>query len=239
MRLEDAGEVFALAIGGRFHDAGKTGQELRERVVTVGIITGTLLTPPGVTDGVSVQQDYLTLTHHGIVGDVHYGPGKVGKHDDLLRVMGGHPKGAPRRNNRQITMVGVLDFWRIAEEMGLPGGDIPPGLLGENLRIEGVNTDFTHTPASYAVVYDPDGNPRRVTLSISGINRPCGGPHAAIARHFGMSFLPNKQFRRVAEGHRGVIAEVLTPGPADPHETGCTDDPTAEIHPEDRVIFFT
>ena len=207
------GEATAKALEERFHGLGRHEEILRQAYLGYGLVLGTLLTPDG--GKCSVPQESITLVENqGVVGDCHAcAVAEVDGRDDVLRLFLGLPKGTPKANLRQVTVVSHEEGRLVAQHMGLPGGIMPSGLQAENLILEGIPQLSKLPPRTRLMFLSPTGEARTASLYITAPNASCGHPHANIVAHFKAEGVrPAVSYIDAAANRRGLTAVVETGG---------------------------
>ena len=193
---------------------------MKRNLVATGTVESVLLTPQN--GRVSSLQTVLPVSHaYGLSGDKHAGGYVVSGHDDDLLLLG-FTKGTPAANLRHFSLVSVEELTAIAQEMRLPDGVMPPGLLAENIVVSGIE-DLTSSlcAGSLLCFTRPDNDRPQAALQVTGPNESCGHPHANIVAHFGgpRAFRAHVPFIKAAAGRRGVVGLVRVGGGICPGDT--------------------
>ena len=119
-------------------------------------------------------------------------------------------KGTHIANLREFSAVSVEDLQAIGQ--GLDIGNVPPGLLGENLIIDGIPS-LSKLPMGTMLFFRKDkANARASVLMVMGENEPCTEPGLAIQRFFPKPLDLATKFPRAAHGRRGVVGIVYASG---------------------------
>lgn len=143
----------------------------------------------------------LQITFAGIVGDHHAG---------LTRKTGGrepwYPRGTEIRNERQVSLVSVVELQAIAATMGL--AEVKPEWLGANIVVSGL-PDFSLIPPRTLLFFEGG-----VTLKVDGQNAPCRSAGKAVASGAGLENADDiaMLFVKAAKRLRGLVAWVEKPG---------------------------
>jgi len=158
----------------------------------MGIVTGVYV---GIDNIVSQAQERISLTFEGVEGDRHFGyTKKAGVRERE------YEKGTEIFNYRQISIVSPSDLKIIAQKMGVK--EILPEWLGANLCINGI-PDLTNLPPMTKLYF------KDATIIVYGVNMPCKFPGEVIKDHYNLRV---NEFKKMAEGHRGVIGWVEKEG---------------------------
>ncbi len=129
---------------------------------------------------------------------------------DSTALRHGFIKGMEVANLRQWSAISQEELASIGTSMGLQQ-EIPPGLLGENIIVEGI-PKFTELPPGTQLFFrGQDGKIRSTALLVISENGPCGLPGEAIEEHFHGAGL-KKAFVEHAKHKRGVIGLVFSSG---------------------------
>jgi len=161
-------------------------------------------------DFVTARVEALELDLFGIPGDLHHGPSRrAGAREPWL------PRGAPIRNDRQLSALGDADLALIAERLGI--ASLEPEWLGGNLLIEGI-PDFSRlAPGSRLAFGGAWGGKGRfdggAVLRVEGYNAPCRQAGRAVAAMTGVAAL-ELSFVKAAAGLRGLVLSVDRAGRA-------------------------
>ncbi|WP_330999029.1 MOSC domain-containing protein [Mangrovicoccus algicola] len=154
----------------------------------------------------SAAAQSLRLGFDGVAGEAHGGAIRPA----CSRVARQHPKGAPIRNVRQVSIVSAEELEQIAAELGIARLD--PGWIGATLCLRGLPALSLLPPSSR--LQGPDG----ATLVVDMANRPCHLPAPVIRAATGRARLA-RDFRAAAAGRRGVTAWVEREGVLHPGES--------------------
>lgn len=136
----------------------------------------------------------LTFDAFGVRGDRHAGEVFVPRYGRL--------KGQTVFNERQWSAVSVEDVAELERRLGIP---LPPGALGENLRVSGVSRFSKTRPGTRFRL--PSGG----VLFVSGENLPCSRAAQVLAQESGQPSITTA-FMRAAKGLRGLVGWVEAPG---------------------------
>lgn len=165
-------------------------------------------------NGEPVRELYFGL--EGPRGDAHAGfVRKLSGHDGAYARTSALKKGSEIFNWRSWTALGREELSTIGETLG---ADIPSGCLLENLIISGI-PNFSKLPPTSRLVFPPRDphapdirEIRQAVLAVWEENGPCAVVGARLERRHGRPGL-RRDFVRAAQGLRGVMGFVLSPGP--------------------------
>lgn len=149
----------------------------------------------GRDGGVAKQPvDSLIFATFGIAGDRHSGELRVPTY--------GRHKGQTVFNERQWSAVGVEEVAELERRLGVP---LPPGCLGENLRLAGIPRLSKLKPGT-RIAFEGGA-----VLTVSGENQPCYRNGASLAALHTQPEL-RYAFVKVARGLRGIVGWVEEQG---------------------------
>jgi len=204
----------AAALESRFAGPGNQQKMLRELFIGAGLVEATLVS---LDSQLSEPTPTITLVENmGVVEDCHACTvtGLSG-HDTVQRFFLGLPKGAPKANLRQVTIVSREEGNSVAAQMGLPADWMPAGMQVENMIVTGLDglSGFSNlSPGTLLAFLSPDGEPRTPTLYVTGPNVPCAHPQRNLRQHFGDNLEFSVPYAAAARSRRGLIAVVETGG---------------------------
>ncbi len=163
-------------------------------------------------NGEPVEEAYFTM--QGPRGDKHAGfYRQLSGHDiDYVRTSN-LKRGDPIFNWRTWTGLSVEEIREIERKLGHV---IPQGCLLENIVVEGI-PNFSKLPPTSRLVFPefpaahPDDSDRQAVLAVWEENTPCKVVGKRLEDHHGVDGLMTR-FREAAEGLRGVMGLVLSPG---------------------------
>jgi len=147
---------------------------------------------------VTTRQDQVQVVFEGFAGDKHAG---FTRPADSRTPQ--YPRGAPIRNERQVSIVSVEELRQIAAALGLP--EILPEWLGANLALEGI-PNLTQLPPGTRLYF-----PQQAALVVTAENRPCSGPGRVLQERYQRPGLESA-FPKAAMHRRGLVAVVERPG---------------------------
>lgn len=177
----------------------------------VGVVRGVFSSAAPLAESagfVTLPVDGLDLTLDGISGERHAGRARAANAREPWM-----PRGAPLRNDRQISAVSIEDLEKIAEGLGLAG--IDPRDLGANLLVAGL-PDFSRIPAGSHLAFGGawagegrfDGH---AVLKVEAYNTPCRKTGRQLAISHGRPEL-EFAFVKAARSLRGLVLSVSLPG---------------------------
>lgn len=136
----------------------------------------------------------LTFGAFGVEGDRHAG--------ELLVPRYGRLKGQTVFNERQWSAVSEEEVAELEQRLGIA---LPPGALGENLRVSGLPRLTKTRPGTRLRLASG------AILFVSGPNLPCPRAAQALAKASGHPDVL-ATFMKEARGRRGLVGWVETPG---------------------------
>lgn len=148
---------------------------------------------------------------HGVHGDSHAGSTRLADVREKALIGHGFVKGIEIANMRQVSVVSREEINEIAIAMGIPGGGMPPGLLGENLIVEGI-PNFTMLPPGTLLLFRDAKGIRTAAIAVWAENVPCEKPGEAIQAH--LNGIPGigRRFPAAAIHRRGIVGSVYCSG---------------------------
>jgi len=147
----------------------------------------------------SQDEEEVSVTFEGFVGDKHYGWTKPS--DGRTKF---YPRGTVIRNSRQVSIVSREENDLIAAELGIKA--INPAWMGANLLLEGIENLSSLNPNSR--LFFESG----VVLLVTEENHPCSTMSAEIARQFPEIPQLSERIVRASMHRRGIVAVVELPG---------------------------
>jgi hypothetical protein len=150
----------------------------------------------------------ITFDLAGPIGDIHYGfTRSLSGHDGAYIRTSGLKKGDTVFNWRSWTGVSTEEIGDVAKAIGY---EIPAGILLENLSIRGI-PHFSQLAPSSRLVFPQAADGSQAVLAVWEENGPCrtvGELLELLHQKPGLK----TDFIRAAQGKRGVMGFVLSPG---------------------------
>jgi hypothetical protein len=161
--------------------------------LTTGVYLG--LDPDSL---VTTRQAHVRVTFEGFDGDKHAGFTRPADSRTPH-----YPRGAPIRNDRQVSIVSIEELEQIAAALDV--AEIRPEWLGANLALQGIPR-LTLLPPNTRLVFA-----QGAVLVVQQENLPCSGPGKVIQKQYDRPGL-DSAFPKAALHLRGLVACVERPG---------------------------